>query len=74
MLVAAPGAQARFVNEPGWQSITVMIMLELFSQHLLARHRVGEFYSPSDAEILSVNGVRVGELFDWGQRVVDRRS
>jgi AraC family transcriptional regulator, ethanolamine operon transcriptional activator len=71
MLAAAPEAAARFVTEPGWQSITVMLRPQLLEAHLLARHRVGEFHAPRGVEALSVSGAQVGELLDWGKRLVD---
>jgi AraC-like DNA-binding protein len=71
MLAAAPGAEARFVTEPGWQSITVMLHPQHLRTHLITRHSESEVHLPCGLETLKVNGKRVGQLFDWGKRLVD---
>lgn len=71
MLAAEPGAEARFVTEPGWQSITVMVRPQVFREHLIARHREGDFRAPCGLETLKLDAESVGELFDWGKRLVD---
>ena len=71
MLAAEPGAEARFVTEPGWQSITVMLRPQHLRTHLLTRHCEGQFRLPSGLETLNVSGKRADELFDWGKRLVD---
>ena len=71
MLAAEPEAEARFVTEPGWQSITVMVRPQVFQAHLIARGREGDFRAPRGVETLKVDVAKVGELFDWGKRLVD---
>ena len=71
MLAVEPGAEARFVTEPGWQNITVMVRPEIFREHLAARDSEGEFRAPCGVETLAVDGDKLGELFDWGKRLVD---
>jgi len=71
MLAAEPGAEARFVTEPGWQSITVMVRPQVFKEHLAARDSEGDFRAPCGVETLKVDGEKVGELFDWGKRLAD---
>jgi AraC family ethanolamine operon transcriptional activator len=71
MLAAEPGAQARFVTEPGWQSITLMLRPQNLKAHLLARHREGEFRLPCGLETRQVDGEQAGLLFAWGKRLVD---
>lgn len=71
MLAAEPGAEARFVTEPGWQSITVMLHPQIFMEHLLARHSVSDFHLPHGVETLKASAEKVGQLFNWGKRLVD---
>jgi len=71
MLAAEPGAEARFVTEPGWQSISVMVNPHVFRQHLATRECHGDFRAPHGVEMLKVNGEKVGELFEWGKRLID---
>lgn len=71
MLAVEPGAEVRFVTEPGWQSITVMLRPQIFMEHLLARHSVGDFRLPHGVETLKASAEKVGQFFDWGKRLVD---
>ena len=71
MLAAEPGAQARFVTEPGWQSITVMLAPQQLRAHWLARQCEHEFRPPRGLETLQVDGQKSGALFAWGKRLVD---
>jgi AraC family ethanolamine operon transcriptional activator len=70
MLAAAPGAEAGFVAEPGWESMTVLLPPQEIRAHLAARRREGEFRLPSGVEILQADAVRVRRLFRWGKRLV----
>lgn len=71
MLAVEPGAQARFVTEPGWQSITLMLRPPHLRAHFLARHREAEFRLPCGLEARQVDGEQAGQLFAWGKRLVD---
>lgn len=71
MLAAEPGEEARFVTESGWQSITVMVRPQIFREHLAARDSEGNFRAPCGVEAMTVDGDKVGELFDWGKRLAD---
>jgi AraC-like DNA-binding protein len=71
MLAAEPGAEARFVVDAGWQSITFLVPAQDIRAHLVARRREEDFRVPSGVEILQVNAERVRALYDWGRRLVD---
>jgi AraC family ethanolamine operon transcriptional activator len=71
MLVAEPGAEARFVADAGWESITFLIPLQDMRAHLTARQRESEYRVPHGVETLKVDPERVRSLFDWGKRLVD---
>jgi AraC-like DNA-binding protein len=71
MLVAEPETEARFVADPGWESITFMLPPQDISAHLAARQRESEFRLPHGVETLHANEERVRRLFDWGKRLVD---
>ena len=70
ILAAAPGAEARFVAEPGWESMTVLLAPQEIRVHLAARQREGEFRLPSDVEMLQADAARARRLFRWGKRLV----
>jgi AraC family transcriptional regulator, ethanolamine operon transcriptional activator len=71
MLAAEPGAEARFVVDAGWESITFLLPPQEIRAHLTARQREREFRLPQGVEMLRVNPERVHRLFDWGKRLVD---
>jgi len=71
LLAAEPEAEARFVTEPGWQSITVMLRPQDLRAHLATRQREDEFRLPSGVETLAANVEKVRNFFDWGKRLVD---
>jgi AraC-like DNA-binding protein len=71
MLAAAPEAQASFVVDPGWQSVTFMLPPEDVRAHLAIRQRESEFVMPRGVGILEVQPDRSRGLFDWGKRLVD---
>jgi AraC family ethanolamine operon transcriptional activator len=70
ILAAAPGAEARFVAEPGWESMTILLSPQEIQTHLIARRREGEFRLPSGVEVLQAHAARVRRLFRWGKRLV----
>ena len=73
MLAAAPGAQARFVTDSGWQSITLMVRpQQLRAQQLVrAGEGGGEFRLPNGIEALNIGEEQAAALFDWGKRLAD---
>jgi AraC family ethanolamine operon transcriptional activator len=72
MIVAAePGAEASFVADPGWESITLLVPLQDMATQLADRGRGDEFRVPRGVEILQADAERVRGLFDWGKRLVD---
>ena len=70
ILAAAPDAEARFVAEPGWESMTVLLPPQDIRAHLVARQRESEFRLPSGVQMLQADAVRVRRLFGWGKRLV----
>jgi len=71
MLAAEPGAEARFVADAGWQSMTFLVRAQDIRTHLVARRREEDFRLPSGVETLQVNAEKVRALYDWGRRLVD---
>jgi AraC-like DNA-binding protein len=69
MLAAAPGAEARFVVDPGWESLTFLVPPEEVRAHLAARQRAHEFHVPQGIEVLQADPDRARRLFDWGKRL-----
>jgi AraC-like DNA-binding protein len=71
MLAAAPESEARFVVEPGWESITFLLQPEEIGLHRTARRWEGEFRLPQGIETLQASEATVSGLFDWGKRLVE---
>jgi AraC-like DNA-binding protein len=71
MLAAEPGAEAGFVVDAGYESITVLLQPQEIKEHLVARGREGDFRLPSGVEFLQVKAERVGALYDCGRRLVE---
>jgi AraC family ethanolamine operon transcriptional activator len=71
MLAAAPDAEANFVADAGYESITFLLPPDEISAHLTARQREGEFRLPRGVETLQVDGENARRLFAWGKRLVD---
>ncbi len=70
VLAAEPGAEARFVADAGWESITFLLPPQEVSLHLTARQRESDFRLPHGVETLRVNDERGRRLFAWGKRLV----
>jgi AraC-like DNA-binding protein len=70
VLAAEPGAEARFVADAGWESITILLPPQEITLHLTARQRESDFRLPHGVETLQVNNDRGRALFDWGKRLV----
>ena len=71
MLAAEPDAEARFVVDAGWESITFLLPPQDIRAHLTARQRGSEFRRPHGVEALQVNPEGARALFDWGKLLVD---
>ena len=70
MLAAEPEAEARFVTDAGWESITILLPPDEIRAHLTARQRESEFRMPSGVEALQVDDGGARRLFEWGKRLV----
>ena len=71
VLAVEPGAEARFVSDAGWESITFLVPPREVIAQLTARQRESEFPVPHGVQMLQVNDRRGQQLFDWGKRLVD---
>jgi len=71
MVAAEPEAEARFVVDTHWESLTFLLRPQEIREHLKARQRESEFRLPHGVELLDANADRVRLLFDWGKRLVD---
>jgi AraC family transcriptional regulator, ethanolamine operon transcriptional activator len=71
LLAAAPESAARFVVEPGWESITFLVPPDEIRSHWMARRWEGEFRPPKGVETLQASEALVRGLFDWGKRLVE---
>lgn len=71
LLAAAPESEARFVVEPGWESITFLLPPGEICLHRTARQWDGEFRLPQGVETLQASEAMACGLFDWGKRLVE---
>jgi AraC family transcriptional regulator, ethanolamine operon transcriptional activator len=71
MQAVAPGTEAAFVTDSGYQSIALLLPPEDIRAHLRARHREEDFRVPQGVETLRADAAMVRRLFDWGKRLVD---
>ena len=71
LLAAAPDSEARFVVEPGWESITFLLPPEEIRLHRTVRQWEGEFRLPQGVETLQASEALVSGLFEWGKRLVE---
>ena len=69
LLAAAPETEARFVVEPGWETITFLLSPQDVRAHLAARQREHEFHVPRGIEALQADPDGARRLFDWGKRL-----
>jgi AraC-like DNA-binding protein len=69
MLAAAAGVEARFVVEPGWESMAFFFPPDDIRAHLVARQREHEFHLPQGIEPLQADPGGASGLFDWGKRL-----
>jgi len=71
LLAAASAADANFVANAGWESITVLLPPQDISTHLVARQRDKEFSFPHGVETLQADTAKVRALFESGKRLTD---
>lgn len=71
LLAAEPSAQARFVADAGWESISFLLRPEDIGAHLSALQRADGFRLPRGVETLQADPATVQRLFEWGRRLVD---
>ena len=71
LLAVEPNAEASFVTDVGWKSISFLLRPEYIGAHLSARRREDEFRMPCGVETLQADAVMVRRLFEWGSRLVD---
>ncbi len=71
MLAAESAAEARFVVEANWESITFLLSPDEIRGHLAARQREREFRLPQGVEALQVDAASVARLHAWGRRLVN---
>jgi AraC-like DNA-binding protein len=69
VLAAASGAEARFVIDAGWESVTFLLSPQEVHAHLTVRQRTHEFPVPQGVEPLQVDPDGARRLFDWGKRL-----
>jgi AraC-like DNA-binding protein len=67
LLGAEAGAEARFVVEPAWESVTFFLSPEDVRGHLVARRRAQDFHLPRGIEPLRADSDAVRRLFEWGR-------
>jgi AraC-like DNA-binding protein len=66
-----PAAEGRFVVDPGYEGIAVLVREQDIGGHLAVRGRAADFRRPSGVEALHVKAERVRALYDRGRRLVD---
>ncbi len=71
LLAAAPQSTARFVVEPGWESISFLLPPAELALHRRLRQWEGELRLPQGVETLQASAALVCGLFDWGKRLVE---
>jgi AraC-like DNA-binding protein len=71
MLAAAPGVEASFVAEAGYESVAFLLSPDELRAHLAARRRDGAFRLPRGVETLQVDDESARRLFEWGKHLVN---
>jgi AraC-like DNA-binding protein len=71
ILAAGPGAEARFVVEPGWESLDIMVPPDELLAHLATRRPEGVFRAPQGIELLAASPRTASRLFDWGRQLIE---
>jgi AraC-like DNA-binding protein len=67
LLSASAETEARFVVEPGWETITFLLSLQDVHEHLAARQR--RLHLTQGIEVLQVDPDDANKLFEWGKRL-----
>jgi len=71
VLAAEPGAEARFVSDAGWESITVLVPPQEVIAQMTVRQRESELRLPHGVQLLQVNDWRGQQLFDGWKKLVN---
>jgi len=71
MLTAGLGAEAGFVVDPGWESITFLLPAQDLQAHLASRQCAGVFPPPMEIALLSAEPAVADNLFAWGKRLAE---
>lgn len=71
VLAAGSLAEAGFVVDPGWESITFLLPAGDFQAHLAARQRTALIPPPRDIAVLSTEPAVADHLFAWGKRLAE---
>jgi len=69
MLAAGPETEARFVVEPGWESVSFFLSPQDVRAHMAARQPGHEFQAPRGIETLQVDPEGARSLFAFGKRL-----
>jgi AraC-like DNA-binding protein len=69
LMAVEPDAEARFVVEAGWETVSFLVSPEDIRAHLAARGREREFHRPHGIEVLRADAARLCRTFDWGKRL-----
>lgn len=71
LFIVPPGTEVGFVTDAGYESIAFLLDTEELRAHLRQRGRENEFRLPHRSEALQVGVEQSGNLFTWGQRLID---
>jgi AraC family ethanolamine operon transcriptional activator len=69
LLAAGPRAEAGFVAEPGWETLTFLVDPDALRSHAAARERT--FGMPLGLEVLRGDDAAIRRLFESGRRCAD---
>ena len=69
LLAVAPETEVRFVVEPGWETISILVPPLDVRGQMTARQREGDFHVPQGVEGLQADPLGARRLFDWGKRL-----
>lgn len=69
MLAVGSETEARFVVEPGWETISILLSPLDVSMQMAARQRESDFHVPQGVEALQADPRDARRLFDWGKRL-----
>jgi len=69
LLVAEPGVEVGFVADPGYESITLLVLPECLQEHRAARRFEGGHGLPHGVEVLGIDAKMASALFRLGKRL-----